>query len=883
MAAAAAARRAEAASAAAYADRFSEVIHREDRQDNNRAAIVTPRRATPSTTAATLATPEEEEEDDTEEGNFEEGNFDGSLNSYLSLPVTDQVAEDSRHQLQVEEPRVDPEEEEEERSFLSQPSFQGRDQDQDFTSRPYSMDHYKIVNKNSCQGLPSNSKSTALLYKRVHIRYCVFALTVDLDSETKQPLVSKLWSVVDKDVNRFLVRQFVDFYVTTQQTPGKGHITEALVYLQRRIDDEMQECGRISRKGLIREDTSWIAQYTKRFLIEKAVANKAGFKDVQSQIESRIPRWQELALIDFCYTPTKKPSFKLLTRSNVASGFAHAGQAGTRGSDARSLNFHHGFTKEMEYLGNGAEVDHFVHNQGKTNRTGRIEYKAFATHRNPRLDASAHLGLSLLLRFNVLHEPFPDFLNPKDYATRPVYRSAKSYQKGISKSTMYDNWKFVYEAVGISCKKVTHQPRVDLQQRIADKGCAADTIERFCGYATAGKKMNDKQRESYLFCPPVQAVAAAADGDPSSPGSHQPGWNVSIPLGPDGELVSLCPWLYSELAKVQDAYDQASDKQRLNGCLYQALGSLKAFKRRIEHAVKLLASLPLDAKNILMPLAEPIHIQWQSYPVLHHDFFSSTRFEALVTLVQTGQKQEALLLSGDLSQHQKSSMQREFTDRITPGIQQNIRTTQSALVNIERLQATLEGGIKLLLQFVQPSTACTIEKDVPMLSPLDLTSKKILLQKVLTSVSSGIEHQHQPTYDKTVTTKGNARKRAPHQSIQNGPFSTLNLTAIDYWMEYKYGRNQGVPLEQLEADYGSKWRSDSVYTRSDGSTGTALKSAWSLQKPIYEFIEYLIREGRSEEEALLVVQEMFDQNAWKSGKPKLQACAKLFRQYMSSV
>jgi hypothetical protein len=118
-----------------------------------------------------------------------------------------------------------------------------------------------------------------------------------------------------------------------------------------------------------------------------------------------------------------------------------------------------------------------------------------------------------------------------------------------------------------------------------------------------------------------------------------------------------------------------------------------------------------------MPLAEPIYIQWQSFPVLQHDFFSSLRFQALVTLVQTGQKQEALMTSGELTQQQKSSMQREFSDQITPGIQQNIRTTQSALVNIERLQTTLEGGIKLFLQYVQQSMPCTIEKDDPRLSP----------------------------------------------------------------------------------------------------------------------------------------------------------------------
>jgi hypothetical protein len=49
---------------------------------------------------------------------------------------------------------------------------------------------------------------------------------------------------------------------------------------------------------------------------------------------------------------------------------------------------------------------------------------------------------------------------------------------------------------------------------------------------------------------------------------------------------------------------------------------------------------------------------------------------------------------------------------------------------------------------------------------------------------------------------------------------------------------------------------------------------------IYEFMEYLLRTGKAEEEALTVVQDMFDQNSWKSSKPKLPVCIKIFCKYM---
>jgi hypothetical protein len=77
------------------------------------------------------------------------------------------------------------------------------------------MDRYKIVNQNSCQGLQSDATSKVKLYQWVHKKYCVFASTQDLNTD-KQPKVLKLWLVVEWDMNRFLVQQFIDFYVSNQ-------------------------------------------------------------------------------------------------------------------------------------------------------------------------------------------------------------------------------------------------------------------------------------------------------------------------------------------------------------------------------------------------------------------------------------------------------------------------------------------------------------------------------------------------------------------------------------------------------------------------------------------------------------------------------------------
>jgi hypothetical protein len=109
-------------------------------------------------------------------------------------------------------------------------------------------------------------------------------------------------------------------------------------------------------------------------------------------------------------------------------------------------------------------------------------------HLNPRLDVSAHIGLNLLIHFEVLNEPFPDFMDPKDYANRPLYHSFMNYKMQLPPTTMHDNWKAFFDYNEGTCTKITHQPCVDLQQCIMDKGCNPSHLEHLCGYAPIRRK-----------------------------------------------------------------------------------------------------------------------------------------------------------------------------------------------------------------------------------------------------------------------------------------------------------------------------------------------------------------------------------------------------------
>jgi hypothetical protein len=115
-----------------------------------------------------------------------------------------------------------------------------------------------------------------------------------------------------------------------------------------------------------------------------------------------ISRTRQLCLVDCCYIPLVLTNLRAIAKSNVVTGYTLSSQVASRGLDSRRMMISHGFVKKMRFLGDGEDVDHLVHNHGKTNRVGHVTCKAFATHCNPRMDSSAHLGLSALLLYSCL-------------------------------------------------------------------------------------------------------------------------------------------------------------------------------------------------------------------------------------------------------------------------------------------------------------------------------------------------------------------------------------------------------------------------------------------------------------------------------------------------
>jgi hypothetical protein len=186
--------------------------------------------------------------------------------------------------------------------------------------------------------------------------------------------------------------------------------------------------------------------------------------------------------------------------------------------------------------------------------------------------------------------------------------------------------------------------------------------------------MSSNQKDSYLFtpppcctclwcCPPVAPVCGAANGDPKNPSFHKPAW--SIQLG-ESELLDLCPWLYSELHRVDASFvANPTFKVRKNLCLIQARACLLALEWCTAQAVKMPASVPVDDNNNLICESSPIHVRWASHSVLKLPFFKSPIFIDICHRVREAQMTKALMLDDEASAQQKHWITHEIGSRLS--------------------------------------------------------------------------------------------------------------------------------------------------------------------------------------------------------------------------
>ncbi len=132
-----------------------------------------------------------------------------------------------------------------------------------------------VANKDTSGGKETDAASTRCVHQHVQGFYTTFLAVVAASKEDHLVATDIYLSDQKSDyINRKLVRMFISWYTdTTSQTTS--HVSKALLFLQRKLDDCMAAASFISQKGGIREDP-WIEQFTKSMLILVANSDERG-------------------------------------------------------------------------------------------------------------------------------------------------------------------------------------------------------------------------------------------------------------------------------------------------------------------------------------------------------------------------------------------------------------------------------------------------------------------------------------------------------------------------------------------------------------------------------------------------------------------------------
>ena len=117
------------------------------------------------------------------------------------------------------------------------------------------------------------------------------------------------------------------------------------------------------------------------------------------------------------------------------------------------------------------------------------------------------------------------------------------------------------------------------------------------------------------------------------------------------------------------------------------------------------------------------------------------------------------------------------------------------------------------------------------------------------------------------------KNKKPHVKLVDGayPFSVDNLTAEDFWIEYKHGTNgiqtDGRSLESLEKEYGCRWRSPKMY-----HNNVLVQNRWIRRNALYKFIQQKIDDGESEKRAVKAAQAIFQERLDRSKDKSVSDC-----------
>jgi hypothetical protein len=210
-----------------------------------------------------------------------------------------------------------------------------------------------------------------------------------------------------------------------------------------------------------------------------------------------------------------------------------------------------------------------------------------------------------------------------------------------------------------------------------------------------------------------------------------------------------------------------------------------------------------------------LYLCWARHPVCRHDFFKSSVFQNICRRVHKSQKEDFDQCVESFSAVQKSWVTVEM-GKIIPKIHAGTRLSKSILQGQRQSSLEVIGSLEVLHSKMNwiISNLQNNGQDVSVDDSTDdeyalvpSSARAVLPISSWSPVPPSFVSNNLPLicYNAKLNSKGKKRLHKPPSPVLNRPFSLSNVSATDYWTEFKYGVNGGPSLESMELAHGSKW------------------------------------------------------------------------------
>ena len=439
-----------------------------------------------------------------------------------------------------------------------------------------------------------------------------------------------------------------------------------------------------------------------------------------------------------------------------------------------------------------------VMDNGKTNKTGRLEYGSVLRHFNPLLCTMGHLAWYFFYRWNIVRENPPRFQRRSQWYNLHVLKGGDSL-KEITYETQLNWTNKVFKAAHLRTTKVTHCPRGQGSREAIRMGVPEASVRR------AGRWNNDSMSISYLTSLPLDFVRSMAGFHHAGQGDY---YLPRAKIVPSQALVrSIWPWVDEWLAWFEGQGEVPAEKdEESSSTTDEDRDDLagQGFLRLLDH----LRTIILQ-DSVIMREHFPEHPLWTD-PLFVREDYKAFAQEVQTCLLDKEEPQEILLRRAlPVISNRLNVVQQDLKQTVTQWGSRThqevtrVRTTIDDLFS-GRLALTLQASsLSSVLDPASTSTSASASTSastsgstfVSILAPVSSAPAAIASAAVV-SASAPL------SYEALVNESGSALPTVPptyqmSRTIQSVP---------DLWREWTMGLGINPSVQSLEDTYGPAWR-----------------------------------------------------------------------------